>query len=65
MTSTEFRAIRDQLGLSQAELGRLMGLTAREISRIEIDRQPTRVQAAALRLVELLADCNRAQGGGG
>ena len=49
MTSTEFRAIRDQLGLSQAELGRLMGLTAREISRIELDRQPTRVQAAFIK----------------
>lgn len=49
MTSTQFRAIRAQLGLSQAELGRLMGLTAREISRIENDRQPTRVQAAFIK----------------
>lgn len=49
MTSTEFRQLRDQLGLSQAELGRLMGLTAREISRIETDRQPTRVQAAFIK----------------
>lgn len=49
MTSTEFRQLRDQLGLSQAELGRLMGLTAREISRIELDRQPTRVQAAFIK----------------
>lgn len=51
MTSTEFRAIRDRLGLSQADLGRIMGLTAREISRIEIARQPTRVQAAFLRYI--------------
>lgn len=49
MTSTEFRAIRDRLGLTQAELGRLMGLHAREISRIETDRQPTRVQAAFIK----------------
>jgi transcriptional regulator with XRE-family HTH domain len=49
MTSTEFRAIRDRLGLSQAELGRIMGLHAREISRIETDRQPTRLQAAFIR----------------
>ena len=49
MTSTEFRAIRDRLGLSQAELGSIMGLHAREISRIETDRQPTRVQAAFIR----------------
>lgn len=49
MTSAEFRQLRDRLGLSQAELGRLMGLTAREISRIETDRQPTRVQAAFIK----------------
>ena len=49
MTSAEFRTVRDQLGLSQSELGRLMGLTAREISRIETDRQPTRVQAAFIK----------------
>lgn len=49
MTSAEFRQLRDQIGLSQAELGRLMGLTAREISRIETDRQPTRVQAAFIK----------------
>jgi transcriptional regulator with XRE-family HTH domain len=49
MTSAEFRAIRDRLGLSQAELGRLIGLTAREISRIETDRQPTRLHAAFIR----------------
>jgi len=46
VTSEEFRQLRDRLGLSQAELGRLMGLHAREISRIETDRQPTRVHAA-------------------
>ena len=51
MTSTEFRAIRDRLGLSQTELGRLMGLHAREISRIETDRQPTRLHAAFVRYI--------------
>ena len=49
MTSEEFRQLRDRLGLSQAELGRLMGLHAREISRIETYRQPTRVQAAFIK----------------
>ena len=52
MTSAEFRAIRAQLGISQAELARLMGLTAREISRIEIDRNPTRLQAAFIKHIE-------------
>ena len=51
MTSAEFRQLRDRLCLSQAELGRLMGLHAREISRIETDRQPTRVQAAFIRYI--------------
>ena len=63
MTSEEFRATRIQLGLTQAELASLMGTYAQHISRIESgDRQPTRQQAAALRLVEQLADCNRAKG---
>lgn len=53
MTSTEFRSIRLQLGLSQAELGRIMGLTAREISRIEISRNPTRIQAAFIRHIAI------------
>ena len=49
MKSEEFRSIRDQLGISQSELGRMMGLTAREISRIENVRKPTRVQAAFIK----------------
>ena len=52
MKSTEFRAIRDRLGLSQAELGRIMGMLPREISRIETIRQPTRMQAAFIRYIE-------------
>ena len=42
---------RAQLSLREAELGRTMGLTAREISRIEISRNPTRIQAAFLRYI--------------
>ena len=62
MTSEQFRQIRSQLGLTQAELADLMGTHAQHISRIECgDRKPTRQQAAALRLVERLADCNRAK----
>ena len=52
MTSAEFRTIRAKLGLSQSELGRFMGLHAREISRIECgDRQPTRLHAAFIRYI--------------
>ena len=52
MTSAEFRAIRDRLGLSQAELGRIMGMLPREISRIECgDRAPTRLHAAFIRYI--------------
>ena len=63
MTSEEFRTIRLRLDLTQTELADLMGTRPQHISRIECgDRAPTSQQAAALRLVELLADCNRAKG---
>lgn len=64
MTSTEFHQIRQRLGLTQAELAELMGTRYQHISRIERgEREPTVQQAAALRLVERLADCNRALAG--
>ena len=50
MTSEEFRTIRLQLGLTQAELADLMGTYAQHISRIERgDRGPTRLQSAFIR----------------
>ena len=49
MTSEEFRQIRRQLGLTQAELADLMGTYAQHISRIETYRQPTKQQAAFIR----------------
>ena len=46
MTSAEFKAIREQLGLSQVELGEIMGMPQSHISRIERgERNPTRIQA--------------------
>ena len=52
MTSTEFRAIRQALGLTQTELADLMGTYAQHISRIERgDRAPTRLQAAFVRYI--------------
>ena len=58
--------IRRQLGLTQAELGHLMGILPTNIARIERgDRAPTRQQASALRRVARLADCNRALAGSG
>ena len=60
MTSEEFRQIRIQIGLTQAELAVLLGTYAQHISRIERgSRAPTRQQAAALILVEWLACSNR------
>lgn len=35
MTPTEFREARQSLGLSQSDLGALMGLTKRQVIRIE------------------------------
>lgn len=47
MTSEEFRALRLQLGLTQSELGAIMGIEQENISRIENGtRQPTKIQAA-------------------
>ena len=52
MTSQEFRAIREDLGLTQAELAEWLGMEQPHISRIERgERQPTRQQAAAIRLL--------------
>ena len=59
MNSTEFRSIRDRLGLTQSELGRIMGLLPREISRIETDRAPTRLHAAFIRYVA--AECGKGE----
>lgn len=46
MTSQEFKTIRQQLGLTQAELAETMGMTPQAVSRIERgERQPTLQQA--------------------
>lgn len=52
MTSSEFRSIRLKLVLTQSELGRIMGMRPQEISRIETDRKPTKIQAAFIRYIE-------------
>ena len=55
MTSDEFRTIRLQLGLTQAELGAIMGIAQKNISRLETgDREPTKIQAA---FISHLAGC--------
>lgn len=51
MTSEQFRTLRLRLGLTQAELADLMGTRAQHISRIETDRQPTRLHAAFIRYI--------------
>lgn len=62
MTSDEYRAIRLQLGLSQSELGRLVGMRASDISRIERGQggySPTKQQAAAILLVQDVLELRR------
>jgi len=50
MTSEEFKELRLQLGLTQAELGELMSIAQPHIARIESGaRQPTKIQAAFLK----------------
>lgn len=47
MTSEEFCAARLRLGLTQAELGKIMGMDQPHVARLESGkRQPTRQQAA-------------------
>ena len=59
MTSTEFRAIREALGLTQVELAEWLGMEQPHISRIESgERQPTKQQAAA---ITMLADLLQAR----
>lgn len=54
MTSAEFRAIRRELGLSQAALGRELGITARQVSNLEQGKSQPRgaVAASAERLFQ-------------
>ena len=55
MTSTEFRAIRQSLGLNQTELADRLGMTQPMVSRIERgEREPTNQQGAALLLLREL-----------
>ena len=55
MTSEEFRAIRQALGLNQAELAAKLGMTQPMISRIERgERGPTNQQGAAIMLLREL-----------
>ena len=52
MTSDEFRQIRIQLGLTQSELGEIMCIEQRALSKIETGkRQPTNTQAAFIRYI--------------
>ena len=52
MTSEEFRSLRLQLGLTQSELGKIMAIAQKHISRIETgERQPTCQQAAFIRYI--------------
>ena len=51
MTSYEFRALRIKLGLTQAELGEIMGMLPVHVSRTENRRAPTRIQEAFIRYI--------------
>lgn len=63
MTSTEFRAIRRQLGLNQTELADRLGMTQPMVSRIERgERQPTVQQGAAIMLLAELMKKENGQG---
>lgn len=55
MTSEEFRAIRQALGLNQTEMADRLGMTQPMVSRIERgEREPTNQQGAAIMLLSEL-----------
>ena len=55
MTSAEFRAIRQALGLNQTELADRLGMTQPMVSRIERgERERTNQQGAAILLLREL-----------
>ena len=55
MTSAEFYAARLRLGLTQAELGKIMGMSQPGIARLESgERQPTKIQSAFSTVLSLL-----------
>ena len=63
MTSAEFRATRQALGLTQAELAANLGMTQPMVSRIERgERQPTVQQGAAILLLAELMKKENGQG---
>lgn len=52
MTSAEFRQLRQELGLSQAGLARIMGMAGPQaVHKIETIRRPTNIQAAFIRYI--------------
>ena len=54
MTSAEFAANRRTIGLTQSDLGLLMGAGQTEIARLETTREPTKKYAAMMRSLLLL-----------
>ena len=57
MTSAEFRAIRQALGLNQTELAARLGMTQPMVSRLERgEREPTNQQGAAILLLQELLE---------
>lgn len=52
MTSQEFKDIRTQLGLTQAELGKIMGMTQQAIHLIEGKRSPTSIHEAFILFIQ-------------
>lgn len=59
LTRDEIRAIRKKIGLSQAKIARILGMTQQSYSRLESgNRQPTRQQVAAIKMLDLLHQYN-------
>jgi len=65
MTSEEFIAIRLQLGLTQAQLGKELWMTQAAVSRLESGkRQPTKMHARAITLLQEVMELRGKLAGG-
>ncbi len=58
MTGSEFKAIRESLGLSQEEAAKILGLSGKQaVSNIETEfRNPSKLSAALMRVFEELPE---------
>ena len=56
MNRQELKEARVKLGLTQKQMGQALGMTPQAYGLIELHRQPTKIHAAAVRLLIIIKD---------